>query len=125
MNAPENFKFTESHEWVEDLGDGTYRIGITDFAQSELGDLVYVNLPEEGDALTEGEPFADVESVKAVSEVFSPINGVVSEINSDIVDAPEKINADPYGSWFVVAKDVSFEKELLDAKAYEEFVQEA
>ena len=125
MNAPENFKFTESHEWVEDLGDGKFRIGITDFAQSELGDLVYINLPEEGDALTAGEAFADVESVKAVSEVYSPLSGTVLEINADLIDAPEKINEDPYGAWFVVAENVTETKELLNLDTYEALVREA
>ncbi len=125
MNTPENLKYTASHEWVEDLGDGKYRIGITDHAQSELGDLVFVSLPEVGAALTAGEPFADVESVKAASEVFSPVTGVVAEINAELADAPEKINEDPYGSWFAVAENVTDTKELLDAAGYAAVVDEA
>ena len=118
MNAPENLKYTASHEWVEELGEGDCRIGITDHAQSELGDLVYVELPEPGDTLTAGESFADVESVKAASEVYSPVTGVVREVNTELADAPEKINEDPYGAWFVVVENVSDKKELLDAAAY-------
>ena len=98
-------------------------MGITDFAQSELGDLVFVNLPEEGDEVVVGESFADVESVKAVSDVLSPLSGVVSAINEDILDAPESINSAPYEAWFVKVKDVSDKEELLTAEEYEEFLK--
>lgn len=124
MNTPENLKYTTSHEWVEELGDGSYRIGITDHAQSEMGDLVFVSLPQAGDALTAGEAFADVESVKAASEVFSPVTGVVREVNEALADAPEKINEDPYGSWFIIAENVTDTKELLDAAAYAAYLEE-
>ena len=120
----ENLKYSKSHEWVEVLDNGNVRIGITDFAQHELGDLVFVNLPEEGDEIAVGEAFADVESVKAVSDVMSPVSGVVCAINEDLLDAPESINADAFGACFVEVENVSEEEELLDAAAYEAFCEE-
>ena len=120
----ENLKYSKSHEWVEVLDNGNVRIGITDFAQHGLGDLVFVNLPEEGDEIAVGEAFADVESVKAVSDVMSPVSGVVCAINEDLLDAPESINADAFGAWFVEVENVSEEEELLDAAAYEAFCEE-
>ena len=98
-------------------------IGLTDFAQSELGDLVFVNLPEEGDELTLGEAFSDVESVKAVSDVFAPVAGTVSEINEALLDNPEKINEEPYEAWFVKVKDVTEREDLLSAEEYKAFVE--
>ena len=115
---PAELRYTTSHEWVS-VEDDTYTIGLTDFAQDALGDLVFVNLPQEGDEVVTGEAFADVESVKAVSDVFSPVTGVVVEVNEDLLDAPESINEDPYGAWFVRVGEVSEVGELLDASAYE------
>ena len=100
MEFREELKYSKSHEWVKEEGEEVV-IGLTDYAQSELGDLVFVNLPEEGDEVTVGEPFADVESVKAVSDVYSPVSGVISEINEELLDAPEAINEAPYDAWFV------------------------
>ncbi|BDF34462.1 glycine cleavage system protein GcvH [Lachnospiraceae bacterium] len=114
--------YSKSHEWVKEE-DGVFVIGLTDYAQSELGDLVFVNLPEEGDEITVGEPFADVESVKAVSDVYAPVSGVVSEVNEELLDAPERINESPYEAWFVKVKDVSEKEELLSAKEYEALVE--
>ena len=116
----EDLKYTKSHEWVSEE-DGVYTVGLTDFAQSELGDLVFVNLPEVDDDATAGEAVCDVESVKAVSDVFSPVTGVVVEVNEELLDAPELINNDPYGAWLVRVGDVSEVEELLDAAAYEAF----
>ena len=124
MAVPGNLKYTKTHEWVEELDDGVFRIGITDFAQNELGDLVYVSLPEEGDEVTAQESFADVESVKAASEVYSPVTGVVSARNDELEDSPEKINEDPYGAWFIEVKDVTETEELLTAAEYEDFLAE-
>ena len=124
MAVPGNLKYTKTHEWVEELDDGVFRIGITDFAQNELGDLVYVSLPEEGDEVTAQESFADVESVKAASEVYSPVTGVVSARNDELEDSPEKINEDPYGAWFIEVKDVTDTEELLTAAEYEDFLAE-
>ena len=97
-------------------------IGLTDYAQSELGDLVFVNLPEEGDSVSVGEAFGDVESVKAVSDVYSPVSGVVCEINEELLDAPESINGAPYDAWFIKVKEVSEKEELLSPSEYEAFV---
>lgn len=121
MELRAELKYSKSHEWVKEEGDVKV-VGLTDFAQAELGDLVFVNLPEVGDEVTVGEAFADVESVKAVSDVFSPISGVVTEINEDLLDAPESINEAPYDAWFVKVGEVSETEELLDADAYQAFV---
>ena len=122
MKLEQGVLFSKSHEWVKEE-DGAFVIGLTDYAQSELGDLVFVNLPEEGDEITVGESFADVESVKAVSDVYAPVSGVVSEINEELLDAPERINESPYEAWFVKVKDVSEKEELLSAEEYEAFVE--
>ncbi len=121
MNFPAELKYSKSHEWVKDNGDGTFTIGISDFAQDALGDLVFANLPEEGDAVTMEEAFGDVESVKAVSDVLSPLTAEVVEINEELLDAPESINEDPYGAWFIKVANVTESEELLDAEAYEAF----
>ena len=119
MNIPENLKYTRSHEWVEFLPDGAARVGLTDHAQDALGDLVFVNLPEAGDAVTAGEALGDVESVKAVSYIFCPVTGTVRAANESMLDAPEAINADPYGAWLVEVEAITGQEELLDAAAYE------
>ena len=118
MNFPSDLLYAKSHEWVRKDGD-TYVIGLSDFAQDELGDIVFVNLPQEGDSVSVGEAFSDVESVKAVSDVLSPISGTVVAVNEELMDDPAKVNADPYGAWFVKVENVTEEEELLDAAAYE------
>ena len=123
MEIRSELKYSKSHEWVKEEG-GTVTIGLTDYAQSELGDLVFVNLPEEDDEVTAGETFADVESVKAVSDVYSPVTGTVSEVNEDLMDSPESINESPYDAWFIKVSDVSETEELLSAEEYEKFVEE-
>ena len=122
MEFREELKYSKSHEWVKEEGEEVV-IGLTDYAQSELGDLVFVNLPEEGDQVTVGEPFADVESVKAVSDVYSPVSGVISEINEELLDTPEAINEAPYDAWFVRVKKITDTEELLDAAAYQAYVE--
>ena len=122
MAVQKGLLYTKDHEWVKEEG-GEYVVGISDYAQSELGDLVFVNLPEEGDSVTKGESFSDVESVKAVSDVISPLTGVVSAINEAVLDAPESINRSPYEAWFVKVKDVTDKEELLSAEEYEEFLK--
>jgi len=117
MNTPENLLYTKSHEWVLMEGD-TARVGLTDHAQEALGDLVFVNLPEVGDTLTCGEALGDVESVKAVSDVYSPVSGTVKAVNEALLDAPEGINADPYGAWLVEVEGITDKEDLLDAAAY-------
>ena len=117
-NIPANLKYSKSHEWLLEE-DGVFTIGLTDYAQSALGDIVFINLPEEGDAVTAGETFSDVESVKAVSDVFSPVTGTITAVNEALLDAPESINADPYGAWLVEVEAITGQEELLDAAAYE------
>ena len=112
MILKEELKYSKSHEWIALDGD-TAVVGLTDYAQSELGDLVFVNLPEVGDTVEAGEVFGDVESVKAVSDVYSPVTGEVTEINEELLDSPELINDDAYEAWFIKVKDVSATEELL------------
>ena len=121
MNFPKELKYTKTHEWVRFTDETTAYIGITDYAQDQLGDLVFVNLPAEGDALTAGESFADVESVKAVSDVNSPVTGTVEQVNEELADAPEKMNEAPYDAWFVLASGITGTDELMDAEEYEAF----
>ena len=122
MNTPENLKYSKTHEWVKDMGDGKFEIGLTDYAQSELSDLVFVNLPEIGDDVTADEVCADVESVKAASDVYSPVTGKVAEVNEELIDATQSINSDPYSAWLFRAEDVTDTEELMDAAAYNELV---
>lgn len=119
MNTPDHLRYTKSHEWVLFADDGTAKVGLTDHAQDALGDLVFVNLPQVGDSLTCGEALGDVESVKAVSDVYSPVTGTVKAVNEDLLDTPEAINSDPYGAWLVEVEDITDQEELLDAAAYE------
>ncbi len=123
MNFPTDLKYSKDHEWVRMDGNVAV-IGISDFAQSELGDVVFVNLPEVGDSTTAGEAFGDVESVKAVSDLVSPVSGKVCEINEELLDAPEKINEDPYGAWMIKVEGVGDTEELLDAADYQKFCEE-
>ena len=118
MNYPTELKYSKSHEWLR-YEDGVAVIGISDFAQDALGDVVFVNLPAVGDEVTAGESFGDVESVKAVSDLISPVTGVVCEVNEDLADSPENLNEDPYGAWIIKVEGVTEEEELLDAAAYE------
>ncbi len=118
MNFPAELKYSKSHEWVR-TEDGVTVIGISDFAQDALGDVVFINLPAEGDSVTAGESFGDVESVKAVSDIISPVTGVICAVNEALADAPETLNSDPYGAWIIKVKEVDGSEELLDAAAYE------
>ncbi len=111
MNTPKDLLFTKSHEWIKKNDDGSAYIGISDYAQNELGDIVYVNLPQEGDEISADDSFAEVESVKAVSDVLSPVSGTVAEINED-----------PYEAWFVKVTDIADEVELMSAEEYESFI---
>ena len=122
--TPENLKYTKTHEWIELLDGGKARIGITDYAQSALGDIVFINLPEAGDKLELLSSFAEVESVKAVSEIYSPVEGVISAANSALDDMPELINSTPYDAWIIEVEQVGAMEEMLDAAAYEEFLKQ-
>ena len=123
MNVPKELMYTKSHEWVKTVDDTTGTVGLTDYAQDALGDLVFVNLPEPGDDVTAGEAFSDVESVKAVSDVLSPVTGQVEEINEELLDSPESVNQSPYDAWFIKVKDVSGKEELMDGEAYEAYLE--
>ena len=124
MNFPAELLYSKSHEWVQMLDDTTALVGITDFAQDSLGDLVFVNLPMVGDSVNAEAALCDAESVKAVSDVISPVTGVVAEVNEELLDAPEKLNEDPYGAWIARIEQITGKSELLDAAAYEAFTQE-
>ena len=124
MEIRDDRLYAESHEWVKFEDDTTAVIGISDYAQAELGDLVFVNLPAEGDALAAGETFADVESVKAVSDIYSPVTGTVDAVNGDLEDSPEKINADPYGAWFCRVSGVTDKSKLMTAAEYRAFLNQ-
>lgn len=123
MNYPAELKYSKDHEWVRFEGDTAF-IGISDFAQDALGDVVFINLPGEGDEAVAGETFGDVESVKAVSDLVSPISGTITAVNEALADAPETLNADPYGAWIIKVEGVTATEELLDAAAYEAFCQQ-
>lgn len=123
MNHPTELKYSKSHEWVKFIDETTALIGLTDYAQDALGDLVFVNLPEAGDDVTAGEAFADVESVKAVSDVFSPVTGTVAEVNEALLDAPEMMNEDPYGAWLIRVENITDKDELLSAEEYVAFYE--
>ena len=126
MQIPEDLRYSSDHEWVR-LEDGNRaRIGITDYAQDALGDVVYVDLPEVGAKVTSGQSISEVESTKSVSDIYAPVDGEVVEVNNDLVDAPDKLNADPYGEgWiFVIELDLGTQlSELMDASAYIELTE--
>jgi glycine cleavage system H protein len=123
LNIPEDLQYTKSHEWVLIEGD-TATIGITDHAQDELGDVVFVELPDEGATFDAGESFGTVESVKAVSDLYAPVGGEVVEVNSTLEDAPENINEDPYGEGWIVKLRTMDEPDLLSPEEYEKVVEE-
>ena len=125
MTMQNDRKYTNSHEWLLDLGNGSYRIGLSDFAQNSLGDIVFIDLPQVGDTVTAETSLGDVESVKAVSEVLSPVSGTVTAVNEALSSAPETINADPYGTWLIEVNNVTSFAELMDAGAYETFCANA
>jgi glycine cleavage system H protein len=124
MTYPANLKYTKDHEWIDLSGD-TGRVGITDYAQQQLGDVVYVELPEVGAKLKQGQSFGTIESVKAVSELYSPVTGEVVEVNAALKDKPEAVNKDPHASWMVVIRLASAGEAaaLLDAAQYEALVK--
>jgi glycine cleavage system H protein len=124
MTYPASLKYTKDHEWLALAGE-TGKVGITDYAQAQLGDVVYVDLPDVGTRLKQGQSFGTIESVKAVSELFSPVSGEVVEVNTALKNKPEAVNADPHGSWMIALKlSAPAEAEsLLDAAAYEALVK--
>ncbi len=120
MLFPAEMKYSKDHEWMKEE-DGVVVIGISDFAQDALGDVVFVNLPGEGDEVTAGEAFGDVESVKAVSDLVSPVTGTVCAVNEDLLDEPEQLNKAPYDAWLIKVENVTDTSDMLDAAAYEAF----
>ena len=123
MEYPKELHYPRSHEWLKQDGEQAV-VGISDYAQNSLGDLVFVNLPQEGDTVTAGEPFGDVESVKAVSDLISPVSGIVCAVNEELLDAPENLNSDPYGAWIIKVESVTATEELLGAEDYQRLCEE-
>lgn len=126
MNFPTNVKYTNEHEWIRLEGDEAY-VGITDYAQTQLGDIVFVDVPTEGETLGKGETFGSIEVVKTVSDLFLPVGGEILEVNQALEESPELVNKDPYGEgWIIKIKpsDISEMDELLDAEAYRQLVNE-
>jgi glycine cleavage system H protein len=123
MAYPANLKYTKDHEWIDLSGD-TGKVGITDYAQQQLGDVVYMELPEVGAKLKQGQSFGTIESVKAVSELYSPVSGEVVEVNSALKDKPEAVNKDPHGSWMIVVRLANPGEAggLLDAAQYQTLI---
>jgi glycine cleavage system H protein len=125
MNVPDDLRYSNDHEWLRDE-DGRFRIGITDYAQDALGDVVFVQLPEVGTELSAGDAFGEVESTKSVSELYAPVQGVVVEVNGDLETSPELVNSEPYGAgWMIVIEpvDLRSKETLLDADAYRKLTE--
>ena len=128
MNIPEDLKYTEEHEWVRVLDGNRVEVGITDFAQAELSDIVYVELPETGREVRRGEAVATLEAVKTVAEVYSPLSGRVVEVNTALEEAPERINQDPYGEGWIFRMEITHPEELenlLTPEQYRKIVENA
>jgi glycine cleavage system H protein len=126
-DIPSNLKFSKTHVWLEDLGENNYRVGITDFAQDELGDIVFVEPPEEGREYDQADECAVVESVKSTSDIYCPLSGIITEINSELNDTPDLINSEPYSEgWIFILKanDDSELNELIDANNYYKLINE-
>ncbi|MGN7477533.1 glycine cleavage system protein GcvH [Solibacillus silvestris] len=126
MSTPKELRYSKEHEWVK-IEDGKATIGITDFAQSELGDIVFVELPEVGDEISKDQPFGSVESVKTVSELYAPLSGKVVAINEELLDNPEFVNESPYGTAWMITVELTEEaevEELMDADAYAALIEQ-
>lgn len=122
MNVQANLFYKESHEWVEFLEDGRARVGISDHAQEAMGDVAFINLCDDGEVLQAGDVLGDIESIKAVSDIYCPVDGTVESVNEALLEAPEGLNADPYGSWLITLCDVTKNDDLMDAAQYEAFL---
>jgi glycine cleavage system H protein len=124
MSYPSHLKYTKDHEWI-DLSDGRGKVGITDYAQKQLGDVVYIDLPKVGDKITQGQSFGTIESVKAVSELYAPVSGEVVEVNAALKDHPETVNSGPHDAWLVViaVSNMAETSGLLDATQYADLVK--
>jgi glycine cleavage system H protein len=126
VNVPDDRRYTPDHEWVR-IDGGRAQVGITDYAQDALGDVVFVQLPERGAAVAAGDSFSEVESTKSVSDIYAPVSGNVSDVNKDLVDAPERINEDPYGTGWICVIEISDSTEydaLMDPESYRQLISE-
>ena len=126
MSLPKDLLYTKTHEWVEIVDGNIAKVGITDFAQEELGDIVYINLPEKGQEVEKGEVLADIESVKTAEDVYSPVSGSVININEELIDSPETINENAFDAWFVeiaLCADIE-DEDLMTAEEYEQYLEE-
>ena len=127
MQIPDDLRYSKNHEWVRSESDGTFTVGISDYAQDALGDVVYVDLPEVGRVVAAGEVFAEVESTKSVNDVYAPVAGTITAVNRPLIDSPDVVNTDPFGDgWFVTIAPVedAVLDELMDATAYLAFTEE-
>jgi glycine cleavage system H protein len=127
VQIPEDLRYTENHEWVRSADDGIITVGISDYAQDALGDVVYVDLPDVGREIEAGEVFAEVESTKSVNDVYAPVSGVVSAVNDPLLDTPELVNSDPFGAgWFIKIRPAGGSNidNLMDAAAYRVFTED-
>ncbi len=125
MNVPDDLRYSKDHEWAK-LDGGRVRIGITDYAQDALGDVVYVQIPDVGTKVSAGDSFSEVESTKSVSDIYAPVAGTIAEVNEELADAPQRVNEDPYGEgWLVVIQpdDPAAYEQLLDANAYRALIE--
>jgi len=124
MSVQKDLFYAGSHEWVKYLGGGKALVGVSDHAQEEMGDVAFINLCEVGEILTAGDSLGDIESIKAVSDIYCPVDGTVSKVNDELLDDPSKLNSDPYGSWLIELENVTENSGLMDAAAYESFIAE-
>jgi glycine cleavage system H protein len=125
VKSPENFLYSKTHEWIKFSADQkSAAVGLTDYAQKAQGDIVYVDLPEVGDSVTKGESIGEVESVKTVSEIYSPVSGTIAEINAKVDDEPESVNAEPWETWLFKVNDILDQDTLLSSAEYDRFCQE-
>lgn len=124
MNTPESLLYSKSHEWIQMTGENSCAVGLSDHAQEEMGDVVFVNLPEVGDTVTVGGTVGDIESVKAVSDIYSPVSGTISEINTALDADPGAINKAPYETWIFKVENITDKSEMLTREEYEKFVKE-
>lgn len=126
MDIPQELRYSSDHEWMRTEGNGQIKVGITDYAQDALGDVVFVEVPSSGDAVSAGSSVGEVESTKSVSDIYCPLDGTISEVNEDLVDAPERLNGDPYGEGWIFVIDAGADVDLssfLDADAYRELTE--
>ena len=124
MQIPSDLFFSKTHEWVKFNEDGTALIGLTDHAQEAMGDIAFINLCDEGETYEAGDVLGDVESIKAVTDIYAPVGGTVIAVNEEVLDSPELVNSDPYGSWLVELEDLKGKEASVDSLAYEDFLAE-